>query len=52
MALQKEVSRLGEEGRLMEERRAGDLQSAIKGLDHEKKDLTKKLQDRDSKITG
>lgn len=52
LQLQKEVSRLGEETRQLEERRAADLQAALKGLDHDKKDLQKKLQDREAKILG
>ena len=52
MLLQKEVSRMAEEGRQAEERRAADLQSVIKGLDYEKKDLQKRLQDKEAKVAG
>ena len=50
--LQKEVSRMAEDSRLQEERRTAELAAAIKGLDYEKKDLNKKLQDKDARITG
>ena len=43
---------MAEDSRLQEERRAGELAAAIKGLDYEKKDLNKKLQDKDARITG
>ncbi|KAF2365634.1 hypothetical protein FHG87_003615 [Trinorchestia longiramus] len=52
MHLQQEVSRLMEESRVLEDKRAAELQSTIKGHDYEKKDLQKKIQDRDSKISN
>jgi hypothetical protein len=52
LLLQQEVSRLMEDTRAAEERRAADFQAAVKGLDHEKKDLQKKLHDRETKISS
>ncbi|XP_047738338.1 rootletin [Hyalella azteca] len=52
LLLQQEVSRLMEDTRAAEERRTVDFQAAVKGLDHEKKDLQKKLHDRETKISN
>lgn len=44
--------RLNEEARTAEERRSNELQSFLKKSDQEKKDLQKRLDDRESRLSG
>ncbi|XP_063597935.1 rootletin-like [Penaeus indicus] len=51
VTLKKEVTRLNEEMRTSEERHSSDLQSFIKKSDNEKRDLQKRIDDKDSKLS-
>lgn len=44
--------RLNEEARTSEERRSNELQSFLKKSDQEKKDLQKRLDDKESRLSG
>ncbi|XP_071552290.1 LOW QUALITY PROTEIN: uncharacterized protein [Panulirus ornatus] len=51
-ALKKEINRVNEEMRSSEDRRSSELQSFIKKADLEKKDLQKRLDDKESKLSS
>lgn len=52
VTLKKEVTRLNEGMRTSEERHSSDLQSFIKKSDNEKRDLQKRIDDKDSKLSS
>ncbi|XP_066951894.1 rootletin-like isoform X2 [Macrobrachium rosenbergii] len=52
VALKKELNRANEEMRSAEERRSNDLQALIRKVDVEKKDLQKRLDEKESKLSA
>lgn len=46
------MDRMGDDMRMIEERKGHEYQMALKRIEVEKKDLQKKLDDKDNKIAG
>ncbi|KAL7640451.1 UNVERIFIED_CONTAM: hypothetical protein RMT77_008726 [Armadillidium vulgare] len=52
ICMKKEMDRMGDDVRMIEERKGHEYQMALKRIECEKKDLHKKLEEKDNKIAG